>query len=75
MRDKFCKDPNCSKRAKKHLALTIKGVNSGTIRVLRFCCKDHLLTFKEKIIEHNRRIDLDRSSKPEEPKKSKPWLD
>jgi len=65
MKDKFCKDPVCCKPAKKHIAITIKGINSGTIRVLRFCCRDHMLTFKEKIIEHNRRIDLDRSRERE----------
>jgi hypothetical protein len=40
----------------------MKGADSGTIRVVRFCCRNHLLLFKEALMEHNRKIDVRRKA-------------
>jgi len=56
MRDKKCRWTRCDKKAKKRISLTMKGINSGTIRVARFCSIAHFKLFKAEIVKQNSRI-------------------
>ena len=56
MKDKKCRWADCEEKAKKRIALTIKGVNSKTIRVVRFCSLHHFKLYKAALFKRNSEV-------------------
>lgn len=56
LKNKKCRWTKCEKRAKKRIALTIKGKDTSTIRVVRFCSISHFNLYKAQIFKHNTEV-------------------